>query len=140
MSDDPALAVDQALGVLRSAARVRSTIAYSDFARLIDALPGLKEHEDERLEWLLDEVSRTEHSANRGLISALVVTRSSGQPGRGFFRLVRQLRRSSWLGGSPDPELFNREREFVFAAYAVPPAVSPIELELTVRFDAVRRR
>ncbi len=51
--------------------------------------------DDLRLAFLLDEISREEDLAGRGMLTAVVVRKSNGQPGKGFFRLAKQLGRNT---------------------------------------------
>lgn len=47
--------------------------------------------DDAYLAFLLDEISREESAAGRGMLTAVVVHKSDGKPGQGFFKLAKQL-------------------------------------------------
>src|SRR5689334_10258466 len=75
---------------LREVARAGRTISYWDIApagevdcnnEYFASLVGLK----------LDEVNRIEHAAGRPLLSAVVIAKDTGMPGRGFFACGREL-------------------------------------------------
>ena len=76
-------------GELARIAARRAVTNYSEIAPLV----GLDmEREDDRRQIgvLLDEISTHEHRQGRPLLSA-VVTHKDGIPGKGFFKLVRDL-------------------------------------------------
>jgi len=83
-------AKQQAKEVLIGVARRKGRIAYSELVGQIDAL-NLEPH-DARLFHLLDEISREEDKAGRGMLTAIVVHKSGDmQPGPGFFDLAKSL-------------------------------------------------
>jgi hypothetical protein len=84
---------DAARTVLRSQVAIRTPITYSDLAVAIGpihfdpASPAFHE--------MLGEISTEEDKAGRGMLSVLVVHKGGDmRPGKGFFRLARQLGRS----------------------------------------------
>lgn len=81
----------EALNILRKQALQSSnpTITYSDLTKAITAI-SLDPH-GTHLTHLLDEISRDEHAAGRGMLTALVVLKETGSPGPGFFKLAKQL-------------------------------------------------
>lgn len=86
-------AKDEAFAILRERAKskVQQTILYSE---LVDQIQSIRmEAHDPRLARMLDQISRDEDKAGRGMLSVLVVQKGSGRPGAGFFTLARDLGR-----------------------------------------------
>jgi hypothetical protein len=84
----------QATDVLVEVARRRGRIAYSELVAQISAL-RLEPH-DPRLFHLLGEISTSEDSAGRGMLTAIVVHKSGDmQPGPGFFELAKSRGRNT---------------------------------------------
>lgn len=79
---------ERARGVLREVARAGTRITYKEFVGRI----GAYNPQSPSLHELLGEISQEEHDAGRGMISAVVVNKDTGRPGRGFFDLAEQLR------------------------------------------------
>ena len=75
---------------IREVAKGKGITYYSDIAPLaglsMDS-PG----DRARISQILDEISRLEHSANRPLLSAVVIRKEENSPGQGFFGLARDL-------------------------------------------------
>ncbi len=99
----------EALSILIDVARCKGRIAYSELVAQIASI-DLEAH-DPRLFHLLDEISRQEDAAGRGMLTALVVHKSGDmQPGPGFFELAKSLGKDTsdvllcWIGE------FNRVR------------------------------
>lgn len=69
-----------------ASARVEKRIFYSDLAAQIGAIRF--HHREPALNELLDQLSREEHAAGRGMLSVLVVTKEDGAPGGGFFKMA----------------------------------------------------
>ena len=68
----------------------RDLIAYSEFVNRIEACR--LEPRSPQLAHMLDEISREEHRAGRGMLSVVVVHKyGDGMPGPGFFKLARSL-------------------------------------------------
>jgi len=88
-------AVDETRRLLSQ--RVNSSnplISYSELAARISSIRI--QPDDPRFATLLDEVSRAESDAGRGMLSVIVVHKEGDQrPGAGFFRLARKLGHSS---------------------------------------------
>lgn len=83
-------AKQQAREILIAVAMRKGRIAYSELVGQIGVL-SLEPH-DARLFHLLDEISREEDKAGRGMLTAIVVHKSGDmQPGPGFFDLAKSL-------------------------------------------------
>ena len=94
-----------------AAARSDSTIFYADLTTRITAI-RFNYHEP-AFHMLLDQISREEHAAGRGMLSVLVVGKETGRPGGGFFKMAKAVDPSV-----KDPEaLFVREFNTVRAAH-----------------------
>jgi hypothetical protein len=75
-------------------AKVRGMLTYSDLVRKIQRV-ALDAH-DSRLFHLLDEISTEEDTADRGMLSVVVVHKVGDmQPGPGFFELAQSLGRDT---------------------------------------------
>ncbi|MHC4201718.1 MAG: hypothetical protein ACYSU0_17160 [Planctomycetota bacterium] len=74
---------------LTDVARQESTITYSELGFLVD-LDMNSDSDRAEIGRILDEISTHEHEAGRPLLSA-VVTCKDGGPGKGFYRLAREL-------------------------------------------------
>ncbi|MFP3906540.1 MAG: hypothetical protein ACLFRV_10150 [Acidimicrobiales bacterium] len=92
MADD---VVEAVADILSGVARRGTTITY---AQLLEALaerdPDLRALAESDLATALRSVSTREDEAGRGLLTAVVVRRSSGLPGGGFFRLAAERGRA----------------------------------------------
>ena len=81
---------EEARQILIRRAREGQTIFYSELTGEMKTI-SLDPHEP-ALGQLLGEISRQEHAAGRGMLSALVVHKNDDQmPGRGFFELALEL-------------------------------------------------
>jgi len=89
-----AAAIDETQRLLsQRASSSNPLISYSELATRIGSIEI--QPDDTRLATLLDEISRAESNAGRGMLSAIVVHKEGDQrPGEGFFKLARQLGRS----------------------------------------------
>ena len=76
----------QAREILVARAREGRTITYGEMATAMLLSPQSAQFTD-----TLDELSRSENAAGRGLLSVLVIRQREGTPGIGFFRLAREL-------------------------------------------------
>src|SRR5437773_1992567 len=82
--------MDSLRDFLIAVARQRATTTYAEAARLAGL--DVDDAEDRgRLAASLRAVSTAEHAAGRPLLTAVVVHRGRGRPGRGFFDLARTL-------------------------------------------------
>lgn len=106
-------AKNEAKSVLTARAPTRNLISYSDLCRRITAI-NLDAHSPV-IAHFLDEISREENAAGRGLMSVLVVHKHGDQmPGPGFFHLARSVGRDT-----TDRELFwISELEYVASSHA----------------------
>lgn len=88
-------AKEQAKAAMIAAVRGnRGTIFYSELVSKISAI--MFEAHDKRLDALLEDVSRDENAAGRGMLSVVVVHKSGDmQPGPGFFKLAKSLGRNA---------------------------------------------
>ncbi len=83
-------AKDEVKNILIGVARRKGRIAYSELAAQIQAI-SIEAH-DFRMAKILGEVSTEEEEAGRGMLSVIVVHKSSDmQPGHGFFELAESL-------------------------------------------------
>jgi hypothetical protein len=76
---------------LRDVARKQRKITYGDVADHIGLDPKNLGHLN-NIATLLTKINEIENAARRPLLSAVVVNKQSGMPGRGFFNSARQLR------------------------------------------------
>jgi hypothetical protein len=83
-------AKDEARATLVRVARGREVIAYSDLTARVQSISFLPT--DQRFFFLLREISADEHTAGRGMLTAVVVHKAGDyKPGPGFFELARSL-------------------------------------------------
>jgi hypothetical protein len=85
--------------ILVERAREGQTITYGELATAMLLSPQSAQFTD-----TLNELSRSENAAGRGLLSVLVIRQREGTPGVGFFRLAQELGRQF-----DDEEQFFRE-------------------------------
>lgn len=78
--------------ILRGVAGKGATITYSDLSGAIKSA-CVRPDSYELRDWL-GEVSKTEDAAGRGMLSAVVIRSKEGIPGKGFFRLAKELKRN----------------------------------------------
>ena len=76
-------AKEEACVAIRAVASNRGLIFYSDLVKRISSCA--LEPYGEPLAKMLGEISTDEDAAGRGLLTAVVVRREDGRPGRGFF-------------------------------------------------------
>lgn len=88
--DDWDLAKSQAKDALRTRARLRGMMPYSELVGKIHALR--LQPESAALAALLGEISTEEDAAGRGMLSVIVVHKVGDmEPGRGFYKLAGEL-------------------------------------------------
>ena len=97
-ADDQTLML-QLRATLCESAAAGETVTYQELARR-SGFPG--PHVIHRLTLLLEAMAREDHAADRPLLAALAVSRTSGIPGRGFFQLLGELGR--YAGPDQGPE------------------------------------
>ena len=85
-------ALNEATEILIKRAKANTPISYSDFVSELRCIQ--LDAYDYRLFHLLEQVSEIENKNGRGMLSALVINRSEGLPGAGFFTLAQHLGRS----------------------------------------------
>lgn len=88
---DWAKAKEQGRAAMIKRAGVGRTMTYTDLCAEIDAI-HFNPH-DPQLPHFLGQISTEEDEAGRGMLTAVVVHKHDGQPGRGFFELARTLGR-----------------------------------------------
>lgn len=84
-------AKDEARAAMTKRARLGRTMTYTDLCNEISAI-SFDPH-DPRLPHFLGEISTEEDAEGRGMLTAVVVHKHDGQPGKGFFELARSLGR-----------------------------------------------
>jgi hypothetical protein len=77
--------------ILIDLARERQTICYSDLCRMIESIH--LHHRSPMLISLLTEICQEEEAHDRALLCALVVSKTTGIPGGGYFAGVASLGR-----------------------------------------------
>ncbi|MXY55855.1 MAG: hypothetical protein F4029_05365 [Gammaproteobacteria bacterium] len=82
-------AKEEARRAMVAAASRGGVVAYSELVAEIRALH--LEPQSTHLAHMLGEISSAEHAAGRGMLTAVVVHKSDGVPGSGFFELARAL-------------------------------------------------
>jgi len=86
---------------LKKIARAKKTITYSKLGEMI----GFGGH-DPRLWQILAKICRYEHQQDRPMLSAVVNIHEKNRPGKGFFKVARQL---GVHQGKSDAEFFKNE-------------------------------
>ncbi len=79
--------------ILVETARRRATITYQQLTERLTVAQLAPN--DPSLAPLLREISEAEDAAGRGLLTAVVVRRDTGRPGRGFYALASQRGRDT---------------------------------------------
>jgi hypothetical protein len=78
--------------VLIARAGIERTIPYSELTGLVHTIHF--SYDDTAFHHMLDEISREEDAAGRGMLSVIVVHKDGDMmPGPGFFRLAKKLGR-----------------------------------------------
>jgi hypothetical protein len=95
---------DEMRRILIDVARKSETISYAKLASRLTVYP--LPLNDTRLFIVLDEISKEEVAAGRGMLSVVVVRKSLAQPSAGFFQLAKSLGRD--LSHLYDPETCRR--------------------------------
>ncbi|HVZ92947.1 MAG TPA: hypothetical protein VG797_00400 [Phycisphaerales bacterium] len=91
-------------------AKKRQLAYYSELAPIV-RLDLSDPHQRKLMGEYLGEISEHEHSADRPLLSAIVVDKSTKEPGKGFFTLARDLQ---IFAGESERAFFERECQRVF--------------------------
>lgn len=94
-------------------ARLRSTITYSELAAQLQT--ARVHYHSFLMAKLLDEIGSEEVQAGRGVLAAVVVRKSTGIPGGGYF--AESARMLGAPADAPPPELEAMWREDVEAVY-----------------------
>jgi hypothetical protein len=95
------------------AANSRSLCTYTGIAELT-GLPNKGHQMISTVGRLLGEISDDEHDAGRPLLSAIAVDKNSGLAGRGFFKLVRDMKLLSGTSEYAEKQFLNKEKSKVF--------------------------
>lgn len=83
-------ATEEAWRILIRTARAETTIAYSELAEQVQAIP-LQSH-SAAMDSILGDLSEEEDTYGRGMISVVVVHKEGDKrPGKGFFDLAKEL-------------------------------------------------
>jgi hypothetical protein len=77
--------------VMVAAAKKGEPITYGELVDQVDTIKYEPFSQD--LDEQLDDISRREDKAGRGMLSAVVVNKKTGMPGDGFFALAEELGR-----------------------------------------------
>ena len=103
---------EEARQILIQCAREKRTIAYSELAAELDTVR--LEPNSSAFHAILDEISRSENAAGRGMLSVLVVHKGDDQmSGQGFFKLAKCLGR----GFKNEPEFWKSESKRVIGSW-----------------------
>lgn len=86
------LAKEQAKAAMIKRARRGRTMTYTDLCNEIEAIRF--DPHDSRLPHFLGQISTEEDQKGRGMLTAVVVHKHDGQPGKGFYELARRLGRT----------------------------------------------
>jgi hypothetical protein len=100
------------LGVLAEVARVGRLITYRELTARLTAVPLAPDAS--ALAPILREISEAEDAAGRGLLTAVVVLKGKGVPGKGFFDLAGRRGRDT----SDPMACWLAECERVYAAWS----------------------
>lgn len=111
---------DEMRALMIETAQARATVTYSDLSFQLETVP-LHYHSFVFAD-LLREIGGEEEAAGRPLLPAVVVRKSSGIPGGGFFRLTP-------VEGAPDSTLEDYWRDEVEQVYAYWSQQQPPESE-----------
>ena len=84
---------------LKDVARQRDLIGYRELAPFADVDPN-SEFAGPLVGWVLDQINRQEHAAGRPLMSAIVVSKDTMRPGRGFYTCAKDL--GAYSGGDDE--------------------------------------
>ncbi|MDO8468161.1 MAG: hypothetical protein Q7S29_00175 [Candidatus Peribacter sp.] len=105
-------AVERIREILVQKAKDKQLIYYSELSPMLSNILTIGAH-DPPLHHMLGEVSSSEDTAGRGLLSVLVIDKENHQPGHGFFDLARERGRDI----ADDDKLFAKEVQNVFDAW-----------------------
>jgi hypothetical protein len=100
---------------LKRVAKAASYTTYSDIAPLAELDMDNPSHRDE-IGQILGEISKYEHSQGRPMLSAVVIHRDNNMPGKGFFKLAREL---GVYAGSDDLKFYLDELKRVHQYWGV---------------------
>lgn len=105
---------------LLAAARYRGLLTYQEIGRLM-GLQDLKgPNLGRKVGLLLGEISEDEVRQGRPMLSALVVSSASFEPGSGFYALARRLGRLTSDDRAAERAFWEAERKAVYETWATP--------------------
>ncbi len=102
---------------LKEGARLGCTVTYGEIAPLANLNMELQVDRNKMSE-ILAEISTYEHENSRPMLSAIVVHKDSGYPGKGFYELARFLSLYQGHGEFSDLDFFTREVKKVFSYWS----------------------
>lgn len=102
-----------AYSALVLAAHSRSMITYAGIARLT-GLPATGNPMAKEVGRLVGEISEDEVVDGRPMLSALVVEKDTGHPGKGFFSLARNLKKLVGMSASAEKAFLKKEKTKLF--------------------------
>lgn len=106
-----AATLDEMREILIGVAKLRTTITYGELASLITTV-GLHVRAPQYYD-LLRDLCREEDAQERGFLGALVVRKSDGRPGQGFYKIMAKHGRDC-----SDPEAcWQREVDLVYQVW-----------------------
>jgi hypothetical protein len=108
--------IRQIHALLVATARARRVVTYQRVAAQV-GLSLTSASDRERLARTLHAIAVAEHAAGRPLLTAVVVLRARGRPGRGFTDLVREL---GLHRGVDDAECWRREVDAAYSCWGTP--------------------
>ena len=111
-----AVAVDTAYDLLRGVARSGQTITYSKANQAVDAATGMEVPRGQFARFL-EHVTLRSEASDDVVLSSLVVSEDTGEPGAGFLDLVGRLRRADPSVESP-AAIVRRLQKECWAAFA----------------------
>lgn len=102
---------------LTTAARYRGTLTYVEIADIM-GLPATGSYMGSQTGQMVGEISEDEHSSDRPLLSALVVSSTNGLPGPGFFIMAQRLGKLSTDASDDEKHRYwETERADVYATW-----------------------
>ena len=103
---------------LKETAKNRQTVTYTEIAPLAGLDMSIPVHRDQ-IGDLLGEISETENKNDRPMLSVIVIHRNNNMPGKGFFKLAKELGLYSIVRFRDDISFFSFELNRVFDYWKV---------------------
>jgi hypothetical protein len=95
------------------AARYRGTITYQEVAEAMGITPT-GGHMAKEVGRIADEISEDEHRAGRPMLSAILVHKGDGKPGKGFFDLAKDLGKLQEDSGEMKHRFWEEEKRAIY--------------------------